>query len=256
MSQIPVPPPIPSTPAPAPKKKGLPVLAWIGIGCGALLVIAVAIVIAGGFFVARTVSKASKDPVMAAAKLIVAANPDLELVSTDKTAGTITIRNKKTGEVVTVDLSDIKEGKIDFTGPKGEKMSVDAHAEGEGGTLSIHSAQGDLTFGGGTEAKTPDWVPSYPGASPEGTYSMTEEGKSAGGYQFKTPDSPQTVMDHYEEACKAAGFEVNKQTYSGGGTTGGVVDAKSGGKHCTISVASGDDGTTVMINFTEETPGE
>lgn len=254
MSQNPVPPPIPS--APAPKKKGLPVIAWVGIGCGALLVIAVAVVMVGGFFVARTVGKAAKNPEMAAAKLMMAANPDLELVSSDEAAGTVTIRNKKTGEVISMDLSDIKSGKIDFTGPKGEKLSIDAQGDGGGGTLNFHSDNGDVTFGGGTDAKAPDWIPAFPGASPEGTYSMTEEGKSAGGYQFKTADTPQDVMDHFEKAFKAAGFEVSKQTYSGGGTTGGVVDAKSGGRHGTVSIASGDDGTTVMVNFTEEKGGE
>lgn len=257
MSSNPVPPPIPPafTPAPAPKKKGLPVLAWVGIGCGVLLIIAVAVVLAGGFFVARTFGKAAKDPAMAAARMVVAANPDLELVSSDQAAGTLTIRNKKTGEVVTMDLSDVKNGKLDFTGPKGEKISIGAEAKEGEGTFSVHSDKGDLTLGGGTDAKAPDWVPSFPGSSPEGTYSMTAGDKSAGGFQFKTGETLEAVMEHYERAFKADGFEVNKQTFSGGGSTGGALDAKSGGRRCTVSVASSGDGTTVMVNF-EEKAGE
>src|SRR6185503_15401863 len=41
---------------------------------------------------------------MANAKLAVQMNPDLELVSADEAAGTVTIRHKKTNEVVTVTI--------------------------------------------------------------------------------------------------------------------------------------------------------
>jgi hypothetical protein len=250
MSQNPVPPPLP-VPA-APKKKGLPVLAWVAIGCGALLLIAGLAVVVGGFFVARTVGKAAKNPEMAAAKLVVAANPDLEIVSADEGAGTLTVRNKKTGDVVTMDLSQIKQGKLDFTGPKGEKLSIGAEGKEGQGTLNFRSEQGDVTFGAGTGDKPPAWIPEYPGSAPEGTYSMTDNERTAGGFQFRVPDAPQAVVDRYEEAFKAAGFETGKQTYSGGGSTGGVVSAKSGGRTVTVSVASGDDGTTVMVNFEEK----
>lgn len=253
MSQIP--PPVPASSAPSPKKKGLPVLAWVAIGCGGLLVIAIGVVVAGGFFVARTVGQAAKDPGMAAAKLMVAANPELEIVSSDTEAGTITIRNKKTGEVITMDLSDVKQGKIDFTGPKGEKVTLEADGGQDQGILSIQSDAGSFTLGGGSAAERPDWVPDYPDSSPEGTFSMTEGDKKAGGFQFTTGDTPEAVMDRYEAAFKGAGFEVNKHAYSGGGSTGGVVDARKGERHASVSVASGDDGTTVMVNF-EEKPGE
>jgi phage tail sheath gpL-like len=250
MSQPPIPPPIPA--GPTPRKKGLPVLAWVAIGCGALLLIAGLAVVAGGFFVARTVGKAAHNPEMAAAKLVVAANPDLEIVSTDEGAGTLTIRNKKTGEVVTMDLSQIKKGKLDFTGPKGEKLSIDAEGKEGQGTLNFHSDQGDVTFGAGTGDKPPAWIPEYPGSAPEGTTSMTDKMRTAGGFTFKVPDAPQAVLDRYEAAFKAAGFETGKQTFSGGGSTGGVVSAKSGGRSAAVSVASGDDGTTVMVNFEEK----
>jgi hypothetical protein len=252
MSSTPVPPPVPSAPAPAPKKKGLPVLAWVAIGCGGLLVIALAVVLAGGFFFARTVSKAAKDPQMAAAKFIVAANPDLEIVSTNDAAGTITIRNKKTGEVITMDLSAVKEGKIDFTGSKGERVSIGSKDEGG---FTVESQEGKFSLGTGAGTEHPAWVPRYPGVTIEGTFSMTEAGKSAGGFQFQSSDAPLAVMDHFDAVFKAAGFEVNRQTFSGGGATGGVVDARSGGRHCTVSAASGEEGTTVMVNY-EEKDGE
>jgi uncharacterized protein YneF (UPF0154 family) len=102
----------------APVKQGLPVWAWVGIGCGALLILVLVVVMVGGFFVARKVKDVAgdfeKDPAMATARMIVKLNPDLEEVAVDSDAGTITVRNTKTGEVVTVDFDDIEQGKISF----------------------------------------------------------------------------------------------------------------------------------------------
>lgn len=53
---------------------------------------------------------------LATAKLIIQANPDLDLVSSDEAAGTMTVRNKRTNEVITVSIEDVKNGKIRFSG--------------------------------------------------------------------------------------------------------------------------------------------
>jgi Domain of unknown function (DUF4878) len=53
---------------------------------------------------------------LATAKLIIQASPDLELVSTNEAAGTVTVRNKRTNEVITVSIEDVKNGKFRFSG--------------------------------------------------------------------------------------------------------------------------------------------
>ena len=94
----------------APAKKGLPVWAWIGIGCGALSILVLVVLMVGGFFVARKVQDVAADfeenPAMATARMIVKLNPELEEVATDEEAGTITVRNRKTGEVITVNFEE------------------------------------------------------------------------------------------------------------------------------------------------------
>src|SRR6185436_16840912 len=92
------PPPPPGAPAP---KKGMGPLGWIAIGCGVIALIGILALAAGGWFVKRQVDKYKDNPTIAAAELIVRANPDLEVVSSDPKGGTLTIKNSKTGETVT-----------------------------------------------------------------------------------------------------------------------------------------------------------
>src|SRR6188768_507460 len=105
-----------------PQKKGMSVWAWVAIGCvGILVVCGVAV---GGFVwwgahKVKTMAAEYKDnPGMATVKMLTAMNPDLEMVSCDEASGKVTIKNKKTGEVVTVDMADIQNGKISFDTPQ------------------------------------------------------------------------------------------------------------------------------------------
>ncbi len=50
-----------------------------------------------------------------AAELVLRLNPDVDVLSSDPAAGTITVREKKTGKEVTFDLEDIKAGKFSIT---------------------------------------------------------------------------------------------------------------------------------------------
>ena len=96
-------------------KKGLSPLAWIGIGCGGLLLIGILVVSVGGYFAAKTVSDFVGDnPAADAAEAIVRINPELELVESDREAGTITIREKSTGKEVTVNYSQLERGELVF----------------------------------------------------------------------------------------------------------------------------------------------
>ncbi len=110
----------PPTPQPAaapvtPAKKGLPALAWVGIGCGGLVVIAIIVMIIGGVWFTKKAKELGvdfqKNPERAAAELVVNLSPDLEKVSTDEEAGTMTIR-KQDGTEMTLTYQDISEGKF------------------------------------------------------------------------------------------------------------------------------------------------
>src|SRR5262249_37014744 len=160
----------PQQPMPV-QKKGMPVWAWLAIGCVGLVV--VGFVIVGGvlWWGAHKVKSVAEEyaahPEQAIVKGLAAMDADTEVVSSDAATGKVTLKNKKTGEVITVDMADIKAGKINFQTKDGT-VKTDLGAMQQGGQIKVEATDangksGTATFGGG--AKVPDWVPGYPGAA-------------------------------------------------------------------------------------------
>lgn len=213
-------------------KKGLHPLAWVAIGCGALLVIGLVVVVAGGLFVAKKVGDVAEDfeknPTKAAAELVVKLNPELDLVESDEAAGTMTVRNNKTGEQATLNFDDIAEGRFSFQNDDGETVSFDASAMQEGEGLEITSSDGSkVSFGGGSNSELPDWVHLYPAASkPQAAYtSSTAEGET-GMFSSTSDDDVETVAAHYEEKLKEQGYEVQNNRISSGDALNVILTAE------------------------------
>jgi hypothetical protein len=235
---------------PAPERKGLHPLAWVGIGCGAILVIVVIAMLIGGFFLARTVKNVAEDfednPGLAAARFVVKASPELEEVEVDEGAGTMTIRNTKTGEIITVNFDDIKEGRFSWTAD-GEEVSIDV-SEAESGTVKIESSDGDgfqLTTGDAVGGEIPDWVPVYPGTEPKNRGSMKTNEMVSGNYTTTTDDDVEKVLEYFRETLKSAGYEISVNTYSSDGAGGGMINGSLSSEGKTVVVIIGqDDGAT------------
>ena len=105
---------------------------------------------------------------------------------TDEDNGTMTVRNKKTGETLTINLKDAAKGKFVFE-QNGKKAEINAQGGGDKGSLEIKSSEGTVKFG--TDGKTPDWLPSYPGSTQKGVFSSQTPKGLAGSYGFTTNDS-------------------------------------------------------------------
>jgi hypothetical protein len=242
------------------KKKGLGTLAWVGIGCGALILVAVVVLGVGGVLVAHKAKEMAGDfeanPGLATARMIVRLNPDLEEVSADEDAGTITVRNTKTGEVATVDFDQLKEGKIRWKSG-GKEMTIDASGKDGGQGVTITSSEGDKTMTlttGATAGDVPDWVPVYPGAEPQGVNAMTGDEGSSGVFQVTTDAAVSDVISYYKTALDGEGFEVTVNTFSGsGGEEGGMVrgELSSAKRNVTAMVGVSDGATTVNISYSE-----
>jgi hypothetical protein len=241
-------------------KKGLSTLAWVGIGCGCLLLIAAVTTAAFFLFVAKKVHDVAgdfkKNPTLAAARLVVKANPDLEEAGVDEKAGTITIRNKKTGELVTVSFEDVKQGRLSFTTDKG---TVTLQGDQAGGKLDV-SGTGDkggfhLRAGAGDSATIPDWVPTYPGVSPTGSFAMEQDGAASGGFEVTTPDAVDVVLEHFRQELKKAGFEVHVNTFAGDGATqGGMLNGEDqvNKRKVTVTVARQEGGSSATVAYSTE----
>ncbi len=256
----PPPPPYapPAAPPPAPeKKKGLPPLAWVGIGCGALLVIALIVFVAGSMFVAKKVRDVAGDfednPAMAAATMMVRLNPELELVESDQEAGTLTVRNKKTGEEMTFNLDDIEQGRLSVLTGEGEESSI-TFGQGEEG-VEITTEEGGKTsrlqLGTGSD-DVPDWVPVYPGSQPAGTYLATTAEGTNGLFSVTTGDAPEEVLDWYAGELEELGLTVERTTFATPVNRGGTLAGRREGREVTVTVVSQDEGTQAQVMFNDK----
>ncbi|MDH3402309.1 MAG: hypothetical protein OES32_05230 [Acidobacteriota bacterium] len=257
MSEPQTPPP-PPTQQPA-QKKGLSPVAWILIGCLGLLVLVGLGMGACALFVGSKVKDFAEDmsenPARTAAEMVVRFNPDLEIVSTDDEAETITIREKETGKEMTFDWSQIQEGNFSFKTDEGE-LRVNASGDEEGAVLTMTDGQGETAqiFGGGAAAEVPDWIPLAGGATDvQSTFSMASGGTTSGAFTYSTSSSVDDVASFYENELTEAGYEVGRSTYSAGGTESASVTANTEGNGRTVLVAaSRQDGTTqVVVNYTD-----
>jgi len=253
MSEPQTPPP-PAPPAQPAQKKGLSPVAWILIGCGGVLLLGMLAVGACGLFVAKQVGDVAQDfkdnPGRAAAELMVKMNPDLELVSTDDEAQTITVLNTETGEEFTADWSDIENGNFSFSNDEGS-FNIDTSGGEDGAVVSMSSDDGTTTqiFGAGATSNIPDWAITTPGAGEvQGTYSTSDGTTSSGAFNYTTSESVAQVLEFYESNLTNQGYEVTKSTFSTGGMDGGMVAGNNEGNGRTVSASIGtsEDGETVV----------
>jgi len=230
----------PATPQPVPgavvPRKTSPVV-WILVGVLGLFVLGgVAVVGTLRYFVHRAgidPELMQRNPGLAVSKMIAAANPDVEVLSTDEPGGRITVRDKRTGKVVTMNFDDAKNGKFSFT-------AVDDN--GKAASVEI----------GATGGKLPSWVPAYPGAEAKGTFAVKgadDNGQGEGGtFTFTTPDSATKVKAFYEDRCKEAGMKVNMNMSSEQSAV--IIATDESERHTlNVNIAGGSAETTVTVVY-------
>ncbi len=247
---MPPPPPPPGAGLPAPKKVS-PVV-WILGGCAVLVVLLVVVLMLGGLFIAHKARQAGLDPDLmqkhpevAVVKMMVAANPDAEIVALDENRGIVTVRNKKTGETVTMNFADIKKGKMSFESG-GKKLEMEGHGEGDTGSFTVKTDEGTAKFGAGA-VKMPAWLPTYGGASVQGFSSQTAGG-SAGTFAFKANDAFDKVVAFYKDALEKAGFTVQTMQHP----DGALLSGQTGGRKATINVIAESGGSSVSGTFEDK----
>jgi len=246
---------VPPAPGVPPARKGMSPLAWVGVGCIVLLVLAGIAVGVMGWLAKRAVDKFAANPTMAAAELAVKMNPDLELVKADEKNNSITIKDKKTGEVTTISAEDAKNGKWSIKTDKGT-ATVDTSG---GNGLSVQSTdeKGQVsTFnaGAGTPQNLPSWLPAYPGGAVQGTLDTTNaEGRSAT-FTVTTKDDSNKVLDYYEAQLRNSGLKPEKTTFNSNGQTGGTVSGKSedGKREVSVIVSTSTEGTQALVSFQDK----
>ena len=245
-----------------PAKKGMSSGAKIAIGCGVVALIAVLVLViglfTGGAFLFKKAKEAGfdpelarKNPGLAAAKMVVAANPELELQRVDEKEGTLTIRHKETGETLTVDYRDIEKGKHSFKTDEGE-MTFRADESGAQVQLRDESGETQVMDFGGTadDSRIPEWIPRYPGKMTV-TFTMSESGEQAGQFAIEMTSALEDARDFYVSELEGQGFTVEVGSMSFGearmfSVTATSEDAQS---VVTMTVQDMDGKKTIIINY-------
>lgn len=231
------------------RKKTNPII-YILAGCGGLIVIGGIVAAVAMYFVYNKAKQMGldpelmkKNPAMAVAKMVAATNPDVEVLSSDEAKGTITVRDKKTGKVITVTIDEAKNGKIVIKEDGKEAVKIEANGDGETGSLEINSGEGSVKIGT-TADKAPNWIPSYPGSAPAGTYSFKGNDGESGGFHFNTNDKANDVLSFYDSELKKAGMQVQTLKTDQAGTVSAEDSDKK--KSVIVTAAASDEGGTVV----------
>ena len=214
-------------PQPPQPKKGIPVWAWLIIGVVVITFLAIITVSVAGYFFFKQVEQVARNPQSAIVRIAAAANPDVDVIDVNENTGKVTIRDKKTGKIVTIDGDAIKDGRI-----------------------TIDSEDGHAVIGAGANVKTPDWVFLPPGAKVVG--GMTANGKdgATGTVVFTAAEPIDAMKSFYEDKYKAAGYEQSLSSMSATGNDQALqlVFRHEGRKRSVTIVAASSGGT---ITFAE-----
>jgi hypothetical protein len=241
-------------PAAAPQKSGSKVLLWVLGIIGGFILICIIAMVSCGYYVAHKIKQsgamASKNPIYASAKIAAQFNPDVEIVSSDDDRGTLVIRDKRTGKTTSMKF-DTKTNTMVITDDQGRTSSITTDTSS--GSVSMQSQDGTVKLGGGAD-KAPSWVPQYPGATPQSTFSASDNEKQSGSYSFVSKDPVDKIVSYYADSLTTAGLTVSRANNSVGGHNTGVVTAQDKDSIRTVVVSADDesDGTHVSVTFEEK----
>jgi hypothetical protein len=224
-------------PPPGPPQKSN-TLKYLLFGCLGIILIGGLITVAITMFVVKKAKDVGfdsglmeKNPAVAIAKMAAAANPDVDVVSTDEDKQTITLREKSTGKTVTLNFEDIKKGNFSFSDDKGETR-----------------------ISAGNTWRPPSWVPVYPGAKTESGANTESPEQDAGGGGLSTSDAVDKVVAFYEAELKKQGLEVNKHSISSGADAIVTVVAQdeARGHNVNVVVTPDGGGAKIQLSFSRK----
>jgi hypothetical protein len=248
-------------------RKGSGVWLWVVGGCFGLLLLGGLGLTAAGYFGLKifqeTTGLSSEEleqrPAFAAAKLITAFNPEIELVDADEATQRITIREKSTGRTMTVSLDELKNGRITFSDSDGKVVNMEVEGEGGNGSLRIRSDDGEevLSVQSGDAAgnEFPSWVPVPQGSFVSRNRIANGQTKIYAG-KLVSPLSAEQFAAWFDGAAQAAGLEVKSRNISKAGDSVSVVLLASSADNIrmlqTTGTKTGSDGLEVSFTVIEK----
>jgi hypothetical protein len=189
------------------------------------------------------------NPGLAMAKMVTAMNPDYQTVTSDDSAGTITVREKSTGKVLTLRFDPDKKTMV-IVGDDGKESKISVSGDDKNGSVEIQSPDGTVKIGSAAGGTAPAWVPVYPGSAAQGTVSSQTPDGTSNTYTFKTSDSASKVIAYFQDQLKGAGFTVDVVTST---SQGGMLHAEDAAKKHTVTLIIGNSSgqTEAVVTATE-----
>jgi hypothetical protein len=198
------------TPAPAPPQKKMSPLVIILLVLLGLFALGAIAVVGGGLFIAHKLHQAAGNTGLAAAKVLAATNPDVDVVSTDDDRGTITIRDRKTGKNLTLSFDDIKNGRLHMEAD-GKQVSIEAKGDGANSGIEVKTSDGESMKFGGVGEKLPAWIPTFPGTPSSHGQTVSHNAKEdSGATSFELKQPVTKLSDYYYDALNKAGLKASK----------------------------------------------
>ncbi|MEM1249426.1 MAG: hypothetical protein AAGA81_21900 [Acidobacteriota bacterium] len=249
------------------EKKGIHWLVWVGGGCALLMILAVVSFVGLGVFAAKKVSDVATEiadnPVQTFAKAYALANPEIEFVTADEEGQTVTLRNIETGEEATFDFSELKEGRIQFTGNDGSKVSIGTSEEGvtidagdeqirigeSAGGVSIDSSAGSAQFGG-SDSDVPGWVPRPDGVDFEVAFSASSADAETGAYTMKG-ESIDALATQWKDLLVSSGYTIETELNQGGSQPMRMIVGKDAaqGRQVSVAITSQSGSPQAMVSY-------
>ena len=188
-----------------------------------------------------------KNPSLAMAEMEVIKDPDVQMISSNDSAGIMVIRDRKTGKKTTLKFDPEKKMMVSVEDHgKPSQSTVDPNA----GAVEVKDANSSVKVGG--DAGTlPSWLPVYPGAAPQNTASANENGKQSGTYVLVSQDSPEKILGYYSDQLTAANMKL---TRAASDSDSGVITATrdDNGRKVVVTSSSKSDGTHVSVTYEEK----
>lgn len=236
------------------KKKSSKTLIYVLAGCGILSFIAILVIVFVFFFVGKKIKTFASNPEEAVVKILTASNPEIEVVEVDRDNQKITIKNKKTGEIMVINFSDVKKGRIKWEG-KGGKGSFEIKGGEEGGKIEIYDEGKKSTITYGLDSSTPAWLPEFKGFNVINQINSKGDKENAGSIELETERDMESVIQELENAFKGKGFKIQRtfsQTTEGQKSSmlqGGSEDGK---KTFFVIISEENSKVKCLINYNEK----
>ncbi len=216
----PAPAPAPAPAVPAKKSNTLVIVLCVVLG---LIVLAVGSCVATCVYVGKKAKayarESQKNPQISALAMAAAFYPGVEVVSKDLDAGTIVLKNKKTGEIVKLDASSFSQDRVGEVLDRLAQHKVVARTTppDAAATPSAPEPAAETRVSPAQAAAQTSTFKQFPADFPlytsggVTTLEATQQsfgGMSSARHVFVTSDSPGDVADYYGKKLAAAGYTL------------------------------------------------